>query len=413
MKVILPKLEPWQQSIFNYYLDNPKGKWIVCKAVRQIGKSALAQILLIYSSLTTSNSVSLSISPVLSQSRKMFEDIQRLVPDLIRKSNGSSLDITFINGSKIIFKSGEQADSIRGITVKGGGICICDEAAYLKDELFYSIVVPTTNVYNANIFLFSTPRLKQGCFYNLYQKGFLNEGKIVSFDWTTYDTSKYLSKDTLEIYRQQMPKLSFQAEFLGEFIDGQGTVFGDFKSCVGTYELQRAPIFIGIDWCANTGNDSTAITVGQAIEGKVYIQKIHTFNDKTTNETIDYIVDLVWRLRELTRDITITCEKNSIGNVFFQLLVDRLEGVADCNLFVTTNKSKERIIKQLINCIEKKTIQLPNDPMLSVELSAYECKANINGVLTYNAQEGFHDDRVMSLAIAVNSVYQSIDFGYE
>jgi hypothetical protein len=45
-----------------------------------------------------------------------------------------------------------------------------------------------------------------------------------------------------------------------------------------------------------------------------------------------------------------------------------------------------------------------------VELSAYECKANSNGLITYNAKSGFHDDRVMSLAILVNSLYYELNF---
>lgn len=406
MTVTFPNTEPWQKDVFDFYRHNPNGKWVVVNSVRQIGKSTLAQLLLIYGSLDRGGSVSICISPVLSQSRKMFEDVQKMARELITKANGSSLEITFINNSKILFKSGEQADTIRGNTVKGSGIVVCDEAAYLKDDLFYSIIVPTTNVYNADIFIFSTPRLKQGFFYNLYMQGFTDNEKVHSFDWTKYDTSKYLSADTLEIYRQRMPKRSFQSEFLGQFLDGMGSVFSDFTECVEKYDLiSNLPIYIGVDWGGNTGNDNTAITIGQMMDGKARISQIIAFNDKTTNETIDYIVSLVNALKTKTNDLMVTCEKNSIGNVFFQLLYDRLDGICDCGLFVTTNKSKDRIIKQLINSFEKGLITIPDDQQLIVELSAYECKANQNGILTYNAANGFRDDRVMSLAICLDSFY--------
>ena len=407
MTVTLPPLEPWQQDVMNYFDQNPKNKWIIVKAVRQVGKSLLAQLLLIKASLLQGGSVSISVSPVLSQARKMYEDICNIARRLIKKSNGSTLEITFINGSKILFRSGEQSDTIRGLTVKGSGILIGDEAAFVKDSLFYEILVATTNVNKSDIFLFSTPKLKKGVFYDLYIRGLSDDQKIKSFDWTVYDTSKYLPPETLEMYRQQMPKLAFQSEFLGQFIDAEGTVFSDFKECVQeTTANKELPIYIGIDWGSGTGNDYTVLTVGQ-YDNKVNVIEQIAFNDKTSNDTIDYIAEIVEKYSEHP-EVNITVEKNSIGNVFFSLLNDRV----DCNLqtFNTTNKSKNRIINQLINLFEKRLINIPDDQKLTVELSAYECKANNNGLITYNAKNGFHDDRIMSLAILVNSLYYEFNF---
>ena len=404
MTVRFPKLRVWQKDLLDYYKQHTSDKWIVVKSCRQAsGKSFFAQILLIYTALSKS-CVSLSVSPVLSQSRKMFQDVCKMASDLITSSNASTYEITFINGSKILFRSGEQGNTIRGNTVSG--ICVIDEAAFIRDDDFYQIIVPTTSVYKSNIFLFSTPLRKQGCFYNLFMQGLAGEGKVVSFDWTTYDLSKYLTPETLELYRQQMPKLAFQSEILGEFIDGSGTVFTDFKDCISDYELKDSPIFIGIDWCANTGNDNTAITVSQVVEGKVRIHKIIAFNDKNTTETIDYIVDLVTKLKAYNHKITVTSEKNSIGNVYFSILYQRLHSIANCFQFTTTNKSKEKIIKQLMFCFEQEKISIPNDKDLIIELSAYECKISATGLPVYNAPVGVHDDRIMSLAICVDSLYR-------
>ena len=145
MVAILPKMNLWQQDLYNFYLKNPKGKWCVCLSPRQIGKSIFAQILLIDSALRKNDSVSICISPVLSQSRKMFKDVGKIAKPLLKSSNASILEIEFINGSTILFKSAEQGDTIRGNTVKGSGIMVVDEAAYIKDDLFYSIAVATTN----------------------------------------------------------------------------------------------------------------------------------------------------------------------------------------------------------------------------------------------------------------------------
>lgn len=422
MVVKLPKLEIWQRDVFDYYVDNPKGKWFVTKVGRQRGKSVLAQILLIYASLSQENSVSICVSPVLMQSRKMYEDINRMAKDLITKANGSTLELTFINGSKILFKSGEQGDTIRGNTVSGSGIAVCDEAAYLKDDLFFSIIVPTTTVYNAPIFCFSTPRYKQGFFYSLYMQGLTDNEKVHSFDWNNYDTSKYLPDETKEIYKQQMPRNSFISEVLGEFIDGDSTIFTDFKSSILNKELDCSlPVVISIDWSSGVGSDYTVLTFMQLQSDNIIVSRQLSFNNKTGNQTIDIILKEVKSLSDKSvPEISIIVEKNSIGQIFFDLLNDRLDEINEykshynstditASAFITTNKSKDRSIKKLQVLFEKSKICIPNDIALISELSAYECKINSNGTPTYNAPAGQHDDRVMSLLIGIDRIYNELN----
>lgn len=410
MIVGFPKFEKWQADLFDYYLNNKTGKWIIIKSLRQVGKSTVAQLLLMYAALTNDNSVSMCVSPILSQSRKMYEDIIRNFNKVITKNNGSSLEITTINNSKILFKSAEQYDGIRGITIKNGGISVIDEAAYVKDDVYYSIIVPTTNVYNADIFIFSTPKFKSGFFYNLYMQGLSDDNKIKSFDWCKYDTSKYLDAGTLDMYSERMPKLSFQSEFLGEFIDGEGTVFTDFKSNIHDTTLTpHLPAIIGIDWSAGTGADYTVLTIGQVVDGVVNITQQMAFNDKNAQQTIDYIKLTVDTLKsQINSEITVVVEKNSIGNVYYQLLYEALDDDVQLILFNTTNKSKDKIVKQLQVLFETNRINIPNDSKLINELSAYECKINNNGVAIYNAPAGLHDDRVMSLCFVVNQIYNEI-----
>jgi len=183
---------------------------------------------------------------------------------VIRKQNAALLDITFINDSTINFYSAESGDNLRGDTVKRDGILCVDEAAYIKENFFYEIAVPFTNVTKADIFIFSTPKFKQGLFYDLYTKGVNGYSGITSFDWTKYDLSKFLDEKTLEMYRKRLPKNAFRSEYLAEFIDGDGAVFTDFKQCVGNYELDmNSEVFLSVDWGTGQGMDDTVITIGQ------------------------------------------------------------------------------------------------------------------------------------------------------
>jgi phage terminase large subunit-like protein len=407
MHVELFDLEQWQRDLFSMYESKPRDTWFVVKAKRQCGKSVAMEALLIAASLKRSNSFSLFVSPVIQQARKVFQDVQRIAYQLITNANASVLEITFCNGSVIKFGSSQQADSLRGFTVKNTGVLVIDEAAFCSDDVFYQILVPTTNVFRSDIFIVSTPKFKQGFFFNLYLKGLEGDGKVLSVDWNTYDTSKYLPNETLEIYRQQMPRLAFQSEFLAEFIDGDGAVFTNFKQCVGACSLHAdVPTVVGIDWGTGTGGDYTVLTTGQVYDGKACIVAQTAFNDKNATETIRCIVEHVARLKgQNIRDVECIVEKNSIGQVYLQLLNDALPDDVQLVAFNTSNKSKDRIIKQVIALFERQRIAIPNDTRLLNELTMYACEVNSNGLPIYSAPSGYHDDRVMSLCFAVERMY--------
>lgn len=425
--VVLPDMEPWQKDVFNYYQENDKDKWIVIKSVRQCGKSILAQFLLVAASIKSPNSVSILVSPVLQQAKKIYDEISLMCKDILSRANGSSLELTFINNSKILFKSAEQGDTIRGNTCKKSGILVVDEAAYINDDLFYSILVPTTNVFHNDIFLFSTPRFTNGLFYDLFNDGLSQKGKCISFDWCKYDLTKYLNEETLEIYRKRMPKNAFRAEYLGEWITGEGSVFNNFKNCVNNVKIdKKGQLVVGIDWSTGSGGDDTVLTSGQLIDNKIQVQNIISFNDKNANETIDLILDFIdQKVKDGFKEITLVVEKNSIGKVFGDILRERLVQYEDkyndvswrdqirlsMQYFVTSNKTKETIIKELCVCFEQGLIVIPDNDKLMMQLTMYEVKVSSAGNLIYNApnQNDAHDDYVMSLAFMINYLYKQID----
>lgn len=411
MKVKLPNLHKWQKDLVDAYLQHTTGKWFVVKSPRQVGKSISIEYLLVYASLGEKNSVSIAISPTIGQARKLYNDIVLFAGKLISKSNGSLLYIEFVNGSTIHFKSAEQGDSVRGFTTKRSGILCVDEAAFIDSDFFYNICVPITNVYKSDIFLFSTPKYKQGLFYELYTKG--GDGHIISFDWTEYDLSKYLTPELLELYREQLPKAAFTSEYLAEFIDGDGAVFTDFKQCVGEVPLDKQlPVYFSVDWGTGTGSDDTVITIGQFAD-KMIVHKQYYFNDKKTNDTIDYILDLIkMYIRKGIKEINVVVEHNSIGQVYFDVLFDKVdifeeEYNAKVNYseeieislqqFTTTNKSKKRIVERLETLFENNEIIIPNDAKLLSQLSMFEANVNDKGTVTYKGANNSHDDLVMSL----------------
>jgi len=70
--------------------------------------------------------------------------------------------------------------------------------------------------------------------------------------------------------------------------------------------------------------------------------------------------------------------------------------------FITTNSSKENIIRRLISDISDMNLELPSVSLfepLYKELQMFQYKFLPSGKISYQAMSGAHDDCVMSLAI--------------
>jgi predicted metal-dependent hydrolase len=100
-------------------------------------------------------------------------------------------------------------------------------------------------------------------------------------------------------------------------------------------------------------------------------------------------------------------EVNSVGDAVFEMLRNEIPSVYIAP-FVTTSKSKQDIIENLIVANQDKTLKvLQNEWLLKeLEVFSYEYNPKTRSV-KYSAPFGFHDDGVMSLAIAYQAYRQA------
>ena len=120
MVIKFPKLKLWQKDTYNIYINNTKGKTITIKSPRQVGKTLLLQLLLIYISVKKCG-ISMFVSPTQQQARKVFYSLCKMLANtgLINKRNDTLMMLELNNGSLIYFKSGEQRENLRGYTITG------------------------------------------------------------------------------------------------------------------------------------------------------------------------------------------------------------------------------------------------------------------------------------------------------
>lgn len=398
------KLYPWQKAVTDAICNKIGSDLTVCvSAHRQAGKSFTCEQILLHYALNHARTESAMVSPTLNQSRNIFREIINATYEsgVIKKKNETLLEIEFINGSRIFFRSAEMGDALRGYHVNG--ILIIDEFSYMQDSVA-QLVLPWRQVAKAPMLVVSTPRLKTGLFFKYYTLGKEGEPNFITIDWNDFDTSELLTPEQIETYRKILPSNQFRSEILGQFLDNDGMVFTNINACIGNPDTANK-LYVGIDYGSGQGEDYTSISMFNENGEMVFIDY---FNDLGTFAQVErLIIDLLKYEKQIA---SIQTENNSIGEPLTDLLKKTLKDGKHNDLanrivkFTTTNDSKARLVAQVQVGLERKEIKLLNDSNLIGQMSAYEAAYNFKtGKVSYNGAQGIHDDNVMSMMLAYDA----------
>lgn len=396
MKLVFPKLEPWQEDVFQDIKDAYKtGKIFTVKSKRQVGKTTLMCVILIYYAVQHPGCRSIVIEPSNNNNRKIYKDIKKWLQNtrLCKKFNDSFYEIEFNNGSILCFKSAEARDNLRGDNTNG--ILCIDEAQFIHQEIL-QVVMPYVDAANAPMLLISTPLFADPD--NLYYKFFIGADNVQSFsyDWSKYDTSKYLTPKKMEFYRKTLTDFKFRTEILGEFISDAGYVFKNILKCILKKEkiTNRNPIAAGIDFGTGSNGDYTVIVLFNSEKQMVDIQYV---NDLEPTKQIDWLAGIINNYPTLQN---VYAEKNSIGNVYISALKQKLRKKTILHEFITTNSTKKDIVEELVKAFSLGELSILDDDELIKQLQHFTVKKLQNGNYTYECIMPIHDDMVMATCIA-------------
>ena len=383
-----------QQEAYDIMHDD-NTQFLIARWSRQCGKTVFAEIMLI-EYLCISNTFNAYISPTFAQGKKVFAELCQLLEGtgVIKKANASDLKIESVFGSTLKFFSMESPTSIRGNTVNG--LLVLDEAAYFPTVLpsgedpFYNVIYPITKARKPRVLVISTPNGKQGTFYNLYMKAYRGKEGYKQITASIYD-DELITKEEIEELKAGYPPLAFKQEFEVEFLDDALTVFPGFDKCFdGNYSGGKC--WIGID-PSTVGEDNTILTV---------------INDK--NEVKQHKIDgsldekyvKIARFINNFSPVATYIENNSIGEVMANEIKKKLFRKGNFQSFTTTNESKKQYISMIAVAIANRDIHFEADnKLLYSELGTFGFKITKAGNVTYAARDGFHDDTVTSLGIAL------------
>lgn len=384
----LINLHDKQKEIVKSCLD-PNILFIVAIIGRRFGKTTMAENLAIYWATNNRNVKVYWVSPTDSQSNKIYKEIVNAIYESgcikSNKETKGDTEISFHNGSKILFRSAASEDSLRG---EGVNYMILDEAAFIKESTFNLVLKPMLAVGGRKCLFISTPKGK-----NYLYKFFLMENdnpKWKSFRFSSKD-SPLVSKEFIEEEKRLLPSIIFQQEYEAEFVD-KSSIFNNISDLM-TLEPINSPIegekyYAGID--IGLINDASVISI---IDSSGYLVKYYRWENIEAPDLIKNIIDInnLWGFK------SVFIEDNNQGLPIYQDLKYKMNNIEQFN---TNTKTKVEMINDLIYAFNTKSLMMVKDDYLRIELEAFIFTQNDNGRMKFSADSGFHDDCVMSLAVA-------------
>lgn len=345
------------------------------------------------------NTFNAYISPSFAQGKKVFAELMKLLDGtgIVKKANASDLIIESTLGSTLKFFSMESPTSIRGNTVSG--ILVLDELAFFPTQLsdgsdpWYNVILPIIKARKPKVLAVSTPNGKQGTFFDLYNKAVSGEKGYKELTATIYD-DELMTEEEIEELKKGYPKLAFAQEFCCEFLSNALTVFPDFEECFDIGEAKfNGKCWIGIDPSSTEGGDNTIVTL---VNDKNEVKQFKI--DGSLDSKYSQIANIINKYNPISSYI----ESNSIGEVMYNEIRKKLNKKSNFHTFATTNDTKKDYISLIMVAVANRDIHFEREnDLLKGEMSVFTYKLTKTGKVTYAARDGFHDDTVTSLGIAL------------
>jgi len=241
-------LHPAQQAIFT---DEKRFK--VVGAGRRFGKSYLARVKLIVKALEDTNEFGYDLSdkacyyiaPTFNQAKDiMWQSLKQMAAPITKKVRENEGIITLVNDRTIHLKGSDRPESLRGV---GLSYVVMDEYAFMKEEVWTSIIRPTLADVRGGALFIGTPNGKNH-FYDLFLNA--QEG-LDAEDWSawTYKSidNPFLDPKEVLMATKDMPLEYVRQEFEANFASFGGTVFKSDMIEVADSPKDGGDIYMSVD----------------------------------------------------------------------------------------------------------------------------------------------------------------------
>ena len=315
------QLLKWQQNVFK---DTTRFK--VIAAGRRCGKSRLSAVTLLIEGLNCpENSSVMYVAPTLGMARTIMWDLLNdLGRPVIKSSHINNLEITLVNGRKILIRGADSPDNLRGVSLS---YLVMDECAFIKAEIWEKVLRAALSDKKGRAMFISTPSGRNH-FYDWYQLGQSGEDEEwKSWHFTTADNETIDPKE-IEAAKRTLSSFAFNQEYMSSFNNAGAGLFKEEWIKFGE-EPKHGSWYIAVDLAGfeevakSAGSskkrlDQSAIAVVKVTEDGVwYVKKIEAgrWDIQTT------AVNILKNIREF-EPLAVGVERGALKNAVLPYLSD-------------------------------------------------------------------------------------------
>ena len=330
------------------------------------------------------------IAPVYMQAKIAWERMKRAYPEDTFEANESELTLTIkLVGTIIWFKSAEKPDNLYGEDVYAA---VVDEASRMREESWHAIR-STVTATRGPIRFIGNVKGRRNWFYALARKAEAGEPGMAYFKILASDAiaAGILASKEIEDAKRDLPEQVFRELYLAEPSDDGGNPFGllDIGKCVaaitsGPPRVWGWDLAKHVDW-----------TVGVALDMQGKVCGFERFQMPWD--------DAIGRIVKITGGVPALVDSTGVGDPILEMLQKKVGTKFEGYQF--TSPSKQKLMEGLAVAIQSQEIRFPDGPIRQ-ELENFEYEYTRTGV-RYSAPEGFHDDCVCALALAVQHKAQA------
>ena len=229
----------WQKTVFT---DSTRFK--IVAAGRRCGKSRLSAVTLLIEALNCPEGSSVMyVAPTMGQARSIiWELLHDLGRPVIKSSHVNNLEITLLNGRKILVRGADNPDSLRGVSLT---YLVLDECAFIKQDVWEKILRAALSDRKGRALFISTPS-GRNWFYDVFQLGQSGEDEEwKSWHFTTQDNETIDPKE-IEAAKRTLSSFAFKQEYLSSFDTAGADVFKEQWFKIGK-EPQYGSYVVAID----------------------------------------------------------------------------------------------------------------------------------------------------------------------
>ena len=394
----------WQQTVFT-----DKTRFKIVTAGRRCGKSRLSAVSLLIEGLNCPEGSSVMyIAPTIGQARTIIWDLLHdLGRQVIKSSHVNNLEITLINGRKILVRGADNPDSLRGVSLT---YVVLDEAAFIKQDIWEKVIRASLSDKKGRALFISTPS-GRNWFYDIYKLGRdETDDEWKSWLFTTEDNETIDPKE-VEAAKRTLSSFAFKQEYLASFDNAGSDIFKEewFKTAPEPKDGVEVMAFdlAGFE-AASTGGkkkhlDEHAIAIVKVSDdGSWWVRKIEhgRWDIKETS------IRLLKNIKEY-KPIAVGCEKGMAKNAVLPYLTDMMRKYntfAHIHELTHGNKKKtERVVWSLQGRMEHGKVSFNEDENWDI----------FKDQLLMFPTAGVHDDLVDALSYTDQLAVSTYQQDYE